>query len=127
MSREDTCSKCNLKKTERIMPASGICGTDGLDRINCWQECWECKALPICPKCIHRCKNCTGTYCQLCIQTHPYKPEFVDATCKQCKKRMTLETLRNVCGFEFKDDQNYWHNYKEDEFVCEICAYLPKS
>lgn len=121
MQETKLCDQCNVITTDKVMDKGSICGSDGMDRVNCWQECWgPCNEKSICKKCIVRCSRCTGTYCNKCIKTHSYTAELKESTCIICKKTQKLFTSPNICGFNWEEDKLYW-NIIENNDVCEFC------
>lgn len=119
-SRE--CAKCKKVLTQRVMPKHSFCGSDGLDRVNCWLKCYECKVDPVCPQCMSHCKKCHNPYCKdSCISNHRYVENFIEARCNSCERMMTLETSPNVCGFKFKEKKNYWINFTQERYQCLEC------
>ncbi len=121
------CSLCHKVKTFKLMPSSSFCGCDNIDRINCWQKCWSCQSIPICPDCIVRCSNCTGVFCDKCFTLHHYIPTFIRETCSKCCQEMNLETSPNVCGFNAYSETNYWVVFESNTFTCMNCVDLQEQ
>ena len=115
------CTSCCDLKTLKLMAPFSFCGSDEIDRINCWQKCWDCQSLLICLQCIVRCDNCCGTYCANCFKKHPYVATFIQETCSKCTKSMNLETSPNVCGFDADPNTNYWSIFDSKQFLCMDC------
>ncbi len=119
MQETKMCGKCKLEITDRVMPEFSMCGSDGLDRVNCWRKCWEC-GLDICQHCTIRHGKCRGTYCEDCFKNHSYVAKEKTQKCPNCEKIQTLFVYQNVCGFNWDSDKMYWIELNGVE-LCESC------
>ncbi len=114
------CLRCNQVRTCRLKPVYSLCGTDGIDRVNCWQNCWECSAINVCPLCTFFCTKCRGQTCKVCADEHKYKPIYEVHTCKTCSREKRLALYQNVCGFT--EGEPYWICIETDgTFECIEC------
>jgi hypothetical protein len=119
MQETKTCAECKLEITDRVMPEFSICGSDGLDRVNCWQKCWDCE-LSICKNCTMRHNKCRGTYCKNCFKNHKYIPKEKTQECPNCKETQTLIIYENVCGFDWIPGKLYWIE-ENGVSLCQTC------
>jgi hypothetical protein len=121
MQETKICAGCKLEITDKVMPTFSICGSDNINRTQCWQKCWDCQ-LAICQNCTIRHNKCRGTFCSNCFQNHKYVEMEKTQECVGCKETKTLVVYDNVCGFKWSTEKLHWIEDEENGVeLCESC------
>ena len=101
---EEFCTRCFKTQVLNIKAKSYLYGSDGLDRMNCWNNCWICKRKNVCVNCSCTCSKCGHVYCKYdCFIEHRYKDIILEKICPICninKKNIIAEV--DACGFDWK-------------------------